>query len=39
MQEVRGEAILTAIDKSIVVLLKGLGSVAFLLEDNGCDTF
>ena len=35
---VRGEAILTAIDKSVVVLLKGLGPISFPLEENSSDT-
>jgi len=35
---VRGEAILTAIDESVIVLLKGLGSISFSLEGNSGDT-
>ena len=35
----RGEAILTAIDKSVIVLLKSLGSISFLLEGNCGNTF
>jgi len=32
----RGEAILTAIDKSVVILLVGLGAVAFAGEEDSC---
>jgi len=39
MQDLRGEAILTAIDKPVVVLLECFGSVAFLLEGDVSDTF
>ena len=36
---VRGEAILTAIDESVIVLLKSLGSISFLLEGDCSNTF
>ena len=36
---VRGEAILTAIDESVIVLLKGLGPIPFSLEGEGGDAF
>ena len=35
---VRGEAILTAIDESVIVLLICLGPISFSLEDDGGDT-
>jgi hypothetical protein len=38
MRKVRGEAVLTAIDKSVVVLLEGLRAVTLLLEGDGGDT-
>ena len=38
MRNVRGEAVLTAIDETIVVLMEGLVAVAFLLERHCGDT-
>lgn len=38
-KEVKGEAILTAIDESVVVLLVGLGAVSTPLEMHGSDAF
>ena len=35
----RREAVLTAVNESVIVLLEGLGSVSFPLENESGDTF